>query len=118
ARLSVRDQPGGDLDADGHRQGPNRPGGLDDAEGGAPRRDRHPAHPCTDQVRAARSRRAAGSAAPREASSPPGRMGHVVRRDLAHLMEIEALPLEELADGSMRLLPATTLHTIRVYNVQ
>ena len=39
----LRDQPGGDLDAHRPRQGPYGAGGLGDAEGRAPRGDRHPA---------------------------------------------------------------------------
>jgi len=33
-------------------------------------------------------------------------------------MEIEALPLEELPDGSMRLIPADALTTIGLYHCQ
>ena len=53
-------------------------GGLGDAEGRAPRRDRHPAHPGAAQVRAARSRRAEGRAPPREGDAAPGGVGHVL----------------------------------------
>ena len=44
-------------------------------------------------------------------------MGDLVRGDLAQLREIEALPLEELPDGSMRLVAADGL-TIGLYRCQ
>ena len=71
----LRDQPGGDVDADGPREGPNGAGRGGDAEGRAARRDRDPADAGAPQVRAARARRAQGRAQQGEGHAAARRSG-------------------------------------------
>ena len=79
-RPRLRDQPGGDVDAQRPRQGPDRRGGRGDAEGGAPRRARDPADAGSAQVRDPRPRRAQARAAQGARDAAPRGVGHVQPR--------------------------------------
>src|SRR5205807_1139520 len=74
-----RDQPGGDLDADGDGEGPERVGGGRPVEGRAPRGGRDPAHADPAQVRAARAVDAQGRAAQGQGHAAARRGGRARR---------------------------------------
>ena len=113
----LRDQPGGDVDADGARRGPDAPPTV-----AAMPKDELleeigiPLTPGAAQVRAARARRPQGRAAPREGDAAargvggPGRAGAPVV-----VPDVVVGPVEELPPGAVKIVRAGEL-AVGVYN--
>ena len=104
----LRDQPGGDVDADRDGQGPEGERGRGDAEGGAARGDRHPADAGAAQVRDPRPGDAEGRAPPGEghaAARGSGRASTISSSSSA-CRELDVCPVEELPPGGVKIVRA------------